>query len=81
MIKIGRWAYDATRGLAVDCKNPAASDEVLNKYRVSTSVVTETINADSNSRRRGGGKQSTEDLESVSEKRFVYLNDDIIKFY
>lgn len=69
MIKIGRWASDATRGLAVDCKNPAASDEVLNKYRVSASAVADTIIAAD--RRRGRGKQSTEDLESVAEKRFA----------
>lgn len=68
MIAIGRWVYDPTRGLALDCRNPAASDEVLRKYTVSSSTA-----SFSTARKRAKTQQSDEDIEEVSDDdRFGY---------
>jgi hypothetical protein len=76
MISIGRWVYDPTRGLSEDCRKPAASDEDLNKYRVSSSAPGRIISHDGDSKfRKRGQFEANREVFGVSDddQRFVFI--------
>lgn len=74
MLDVGKWIYDPTRGLSLDCKDPGVSDEDLYRYRVSTAIVPEVISHDKISGKRGKKRQSYELAEIDSDVRYASTN-------